>query len=119
MARYQAIWKDTVIADSDPTVAVEGNQYFPSGAVKQEYLQPSETHSRCFWKGKASYFDVLVDGQRNGDAAWFYPEPTAAARKIAGRIAFWHGVKVSRLRDESADEAVSSRGGWLRRLFGS
>jgi uncharacterized protein (DUF427 family) len=120
MPVQQAIWKDTVIAESDRTVVVEGNHYFPPDSVNREHLQPSETRTRCFWKGTASYYDVVVDGQRNRDAAWYYPEPAAAAREIAGYIAFWHGVKVRRVKtaDEAQREPVGSGGGgWLRRLL--
>jgi uncharacterized protein (DUF427 family) len=89
-----ATWKDTVIARSDNCVVVENNQYFPLGAVKQEHLQPSNTHTTCPWKGVASYYDVVVDGQVNKDAAWFYPEPKDAAKNIKDHIAFWKGVQV-------------------------
>ena len=89
-----ATWKDTIIAESDDTVVVEGNHYFPRDSVKPGVLQPSTANSFCPWKGKASYYSVLVDGQLNEDAAWYYPEPKAAAKDIAGRIAFWKGVEV-------------------------
>ena len=92
--RYQAKWNGAVIADSDETVVVEGNQYFPIGAVVASSLQPSETHTTCHWKGLASYYDVVVDGKVNADAAWYYPEPSEAAANIKDRVAFWHGVKV-------------------------
>ena len=93
--RYQAKWNGAVIADSDQTVEVEGNQYFPVSAVTEAVqLQPSETHTTCHWKGEASYYDVVVDGKVNSDAAWYYPEPSRAAAKIKDRVAFWHGVKV-------------------------
>lgn len=89
-----ATWKNTVIAQSDETVIVEGNHYFPRESVKSGVLQPSDASSFCPWKGKASYYSVLVDGQLNEDAAWYYPEPKPAAKEIAGRIAFWKGVEV-------------------------
>ena len=92
MAR--AIWKDAVIAESERTVEVEGNQYFPPDTVRRENLRPSATHTTCPWKGVASYYDVVVDGQVNRDAAWYYPEPKDAARQIANHVAFWHGVRV-------------------------
>jgi uncharacterized protein (DUF427 family) len=92
--RYQAKWNGAVIADSDETVVVEGNQYFPIEAVVASSLQPSETHTTCHWKGLASYYDVVVDGKVNSDAAWYYPEPSDAAANIKDRVAFWHGVKV-------------------------
>ncbi len=90
----KAIWNGTVIAESDDTVLVEGNHYFPRSAVHQEYLRPSETHTVCPWKGTASYHDVEVNGERNHDAAWFYPAPKAAAAQIKDRVAFWKGVQV-------------------------
>jgi uncharacterized protein (DUF427 family) len=90
----RAVWKDTVIAESDQTVIVEGNHYFPRDAVREASLRPSETHTVCGWKGVASYYNVVVEGDINKDAAWYYPEPKDAARQIAGRIAFWRGVKV-------------------------
>ena len=93
--RYQAKWNGAVIADSDQTVEVEGNQYFPIDSVAAgASLQPSETHTTCHWKGVASYYDVVVDGKVNADAAWYYPEPSEAATMVKDRIAFWHGVKV-------------------------
>ncbi|HYR47941.1 MAG TPA: DUF427 domain-containing protein [Candidatus Polarisedimenticolia bacterium] len=92
--RYQAKWNGAVIADSDETVVVEGNQYFPVEAVVASSLQPSQTHTTCHWKGLASYYDVVVDGKVNADAAWYYPEPSDAAANIKDRVAFWHGVKV-------------------------
>ena len=92
MAR--ATWNGAVIAESDRTVEVEGNQYFPIDAVRREHLRDSSTHTNCPWKGVASYYDVVVDGQVNKDAAWYYPTPKDAARQIAGHVAFWRGVRV-------------------------
>jgi len=92
MAR--AIWNGTVIAESDDTVIVEGNHYFPRAAVRDDVLVGSDTHSVCPWKGTASYFSVVVDGERNPDAAWYYPSPKDAAKSIDGRVAFWKGVLV-------------------------
>lgn len=91
----RAIWHDTVIADSDDTVVVEGNHYFPAEAVRQELLRPSHTHTTFAWKGVASYYSVEVDGQVNQDAAWYYPDPEPEAAAIAGRVAFWRGVTVT------------------------
>ncbi len=93
-----AIWNGAVLADApdDQVELVEGNVYFPIAAVKQEYLQPSDTHTVCGWKGTASYYDVVVDGEINRDAAWFYPEPKDEARQVLGRVAFWRGVQVYR-----------------------
>jgi len=90
----KAIWNGAVLAESDRTVEVEGNQYFPLDAVRREHLRDSATHTTCPWKGIASYYDVVVDGQVNRDAAWYYPQPKEAARQIAGHVAFWHGVRV-------------------------
>lgn len=92
MAR--ASWNGAVIAESASCEIVEGNYYFPLEAVKGELLKDSATHTTCGWKGVASYYDVVVDGQINKDAAWYYPDPKPAAKNIAGYIAFWKGVKV-------------------------
>lgn len=89
-----ARWNDVVIARSDDIVTVEGNLYFPADAVRNECLRPSDSVSTCPWKGKAHYYDVVVGGEINSDAAWYYPEPKEAADNIRGRIAFWHGVEV-------------------------
>jgi uncharacterized protein (DUF427 family) len=91
----KAIWNEKVIAESDATVVVEGNHYFPASSVKEEYFQPSETHTVCGWKGTASYYDVVVDGRTNKDAAWFYPSPKDAAKEIENHVAFWKGVEVT------------------------
>ena len=90
----KATWNNAVLAQSDDTVVVEGNHYFPPEAVKREYFQESSTHTVCPWKGKASYFNVVVNGQVNKDAAWYYPEPKPAASEIKDHVAFWRGVKV-------------------------
>jgi uncharacterized protein (DUF427 family) len=90
----RATWNGAVIAESDNTVVVEGNHYFPLADVRAEYLRPSDTHTTCHWKRLASYYDVAVDGGVNSDAAWFYPEPSKAAEKVRDRVAFWRGVKV-------------------------
>lgn len=90
----KATWNGEVIAQSDKTVMVEGNHYFPPESVQQEFLKPSETHTKCPWKGTASYYSVEVDGQRNADAAWFYPDPFPAAKQLKDHIAFWKGVHV-------------------------
>ncbi|MDQ6748924.1 MAG: DUF427 domain-containing protein [Candidatus Dormibacteraeota bacterium] len=90
----RATWNGAVIAESDKTIVVEGNHYFPRTAVKQEYLQPTESHSVCPWKGVASYYSLKVDGVENPDAAWYYPEPKPAAKRVTDRLAFWHGVNV-------------------------
>jgi uncharacterized protein (DUF427 family) len=90
----KAIWNGEVIAESDDTVVVEGNHYFPASAIRSEFFQPSETHTVCGWKGTASYYTIEVNGRRNADAAWYYPDPNDAAKQIAGRVAFWKGVQV-------------------------
>ena len=91
----KATWMGTVIADSDDTVVVEGNHYFPPDAVRKEYFQESALETVCPWKGTARYYDVVVDGQRNENAAWHYPETLEAAANIRGYVAFWNGVEVS------------------------
>jgi len=90
-----ATWNDTTIAQSDDTVVVEGNQYFPIDAVRLEYLKESDHTSVCPWKGTASYYTLVVDGAENPNAAWYYSEPKPAAENIRGRVAFWKGVQVS------------------------
>jgi uncharacterized protein (DUF427 family) len=90
----KAVWRNTVVADSDDTVVVEGNHYFPRDSVLDEYIGPSDHHSTCPWKGEASYYDVVVNGDVNKNAAWYYPEPKEAAENIKGRVAFWKGVEV-------------------------
>jgi uncharacterized protein (DUF427 family) len=92
----KATWKGSVLAESEKYEVVEGNVYFPPEAVKPERFQASTTHTTCSWKGIASYYDVVVDGQVNKDAAWYYPEPKDAARNIRGYVAFWKGVQVER-----------------------
>ncbi len=90
----KAIWNGQILAESDQTVLLEGNHYFPHEAVRQEFLLPSDTHTTCPWKGVASYYHVKVGDQINRDAAWYYPEPSQAAQQIKGHIAFWKGVQV-------------------------
>ncbi len=91
----RAIWNDTVIAESDDTVVVEGNHYFPSSSLKRELFSETPTTSVCPWKGTANYYSVTVDGKENKDAAWYYAEPKDAAKEIKDRVAFWKGVVVS------------------------
>jgi uncharacterized protein (DUF427 family) len=90
----KATWNGIVLAESDKTVVVEGNHYFPPESINRQYFQASETHIVCPWKGVASYYDVAVEGQVNRDAAWYYSDPKLAAMNIKGYIAFWKGVKV-------------------------
>lgn len=91
----RAVWNGAVIAESDDTVVVEGNHYFPLASVDETVLRPSQTHTHCPWKGDASYYSLEVDGRLNADAAWFYPTPSEAAAAIQGRVAFWKGVSVA------------------------
>lgn len=90
----KAIWEGVVLAESDDTVIVEGNHYFPADSIDPRYFKPSSHQSCCFWKGEASYYHLEVNGKRNENAAWFYPKPSPAASEIENRIAFWKGVKV-------------------------
>lgn len=90
----KATWENTVLAESDKTIVVEGNHYFPPDAVKEEYFRASDKHSTCPWKGLASYYHVQVGDKVNQDAAWYYPEPKEAAQSIKSYVAFWRGVKV-------------------------
>lgn len=92
----KAIWEGATLAESDAPVEVEGNLYFPPQSIKREYFKESNHHSTCPWKGLASYYHVEVNGRRNADAAWYYPEPKAAARQITGHVAFWKGVRVEK-----------------------
>ena len=91
----KAIWNGKVIAESKETIGIEGNRYFPPESVNKEYLEKSETHTRCAWKGLASYYDIKVNGEVNKDAAWYYADPTDAAKPIKNYIAFWRGVEVT------------------------
>lgn len=90
----KATWHGQVIAQSDDTVVVEGNHYFPRDSLNPAYIQDSSKTSVCSWKGTAHYYSLVVDGQTNSDAAWYYPEPKSAAANIKGRVAFWRGVEV-------------------------
>lgn len=90
----KAIWNDKIIAESNETILIEGNHYFPPAALTNDNFISSDTHTTCPWKGQASYFSIEVNGEINKDAAWYYPEPKPAARAIKGYIAFWRGVKV-------------------------
>ena len=90
----KAIWKNVTLADSDETIVVEGNHYFPPDSVSREYFQESDTHSTCPWKGEATYYHIVVSGEINKDAAWDYPSPKEAAKEIKDYVAFWKGVEV-------------------------
>ena len=91
----KAIWNDVVIAESDDTVVVENNHYFPPESINSKYFKASNTHTHCPWKGEASYYTISANGSTNPDAAWYYPETSHAAKPIKGYIAFWKGVKIS------------------------
>jgi len=90
----KAVWQDTVLAESDATIVVEGNHYFPPDSLHREYFRETDQHSECPWKGTASYYDITVAGHVNEAAAWTYPQPKEAAKQIAGYVAFWKGVAV-------------------------
>lgn len=91
----KAVWNNTVIAESDDTVVVEGNHYFPEAALKREFITFSNHKTSCAWKGQASYYSLIVNGEMNTDAVWYYPDPKPEAAQIKGRVAFWKGVTVS------------------------
>jgi len=113
----RATWNETVLAESDQTVVVEGRHYFPPDSIHWEHLQQSDTSTSCPWKGRASYYTVVAGAKTNRDAAWHYPHPSAAAERIAGHVAFWRGVRVE--RSGGSLEAEGERVGILRRLFGT
>lgn len=91
----KATWNGQVLAESNETIEVEGNQYFPPGSVNMEHMKPSDQHTTCPWKGEASYYTVEVNGETNANAAWYYPQPKPEATHITGYVAFWAGVEVS------------------------
>jgi uncharacterized protein (DUF427 family) len=91
----KAIWNGAVLAESEETIVIEGNHYFPENSINKEYFQPSQTHTVCGWKGTASYYDVVANGATNKDAAWFYPDAKAEAKEIENYVAFWKGVEVT------------------------
>lgn len=91
----KAIWNGRVLAESDDTVVVENNHYFPAMSLKREFFRESDTRTRCPWKGEAHYYSLVVDGKENRDAAWYYPSASEKARSIEGRVAFWKGVSVA------------------------
>jgi uncharacterized protein (DUF427 family) len=95
MTDVKAVWNGAVLAESDRTEVVEGNQYFPADAIDKQYFKPSDTHSVCPWKGTASYYTVEVNGKQNRDAAWYYPQAKDEAKNIEGYVAFWKGVEVT------------------------
>ncbi|MFS4456559.1 DUF427 domain-containing protein [Maribacter sp. 2304DJ31-5] len=91
----KAIWNNTIIAESDDTLIVENNHYFPPESIKKEYFKESSSHTVCPWKGQASYYSLEVNGAENKDAAWYYPEVSELAKGIKGRVAFWKGVEIT------------------------
>jgi len=91
----KAIWNNTVLAESDETIVVEGNHYFPQDSIKKELFKPSTTHTHCHWKGQAHYYTIDINGQQNTDAAWYYPEVSELAKSIKNYVAFWKGVQVT------------------------
>ena len=91
----KAIWKGVTIAESNETIVVEGNHYFPSSDIDMEYMMPSKTKTTCPWKGVANYYTINVGGELNKDACWYYSEPKEAAKNIQGHVAFWRGVEVT------------------------
>ena len=90
----KAVWNGAVLADSDETVVVEGNHYFPPESLNRDFFQDSDSHTQCFWKGTASYYDVVVDGQTYGNGAWYYPDPSKAAKNIQDYVAFYGRVSI-------------------------
>jgi uncharacterized protein (DUF427 family) len=90
----KALWNGVILAESNDTVVVEGNHYFPVASLHRQFFQDSPHHTECGWKGTASYYHIAVDGKVNENAAWYYPAPKPAAQQIAGRVAFWKGVQV-------------------------
>lgn len=90
----KAVWNGVILAESDQTIIVEGNHYFPPGSIREKYIQKSETHTICGWKGVANYYNIQVDGETNMNAAWYYSSPKEAVSRIAGYVAFWKGVEV-------------------------
>jgi uncharacterized protein (DUF427 family) len=90
----KAIWNDQIIAESEETVVVEGNHYFPPSSINKEFYKETETHTMCPWKGTSSYYSLHVNGEENKDAAWYYPEVSELAKNIKGYVAFWKGIKV-------------------------
>jgi len=112
----RAIWNGEVIAESDDTIVVEGNHYFPIESVRPEFLVESDKHTGCPWKGTASYYTIEVNDSRKENGAWYYPNPKPAAKQIKGRVAFTRGVKI--VQDHKSDGDDAHESGLLRRLVG-
>ena len=116
---YRATWNGVVVAESDRTIRLEGNQYFPPDSLDRAQFHNSDLTSVCPWKGTARYYSLEVDGKTNPDAAWYYPNPSAAASQIQGYIAFWNGVRVTKAPAPDADSETNRPGlfaRWMRRL---
>ena len=113
---FRAVWNGAVLAESDHTVKLEGNHYFPPESLRREHLTGSPTTSTCPWKGEARYYHVSVDGNVNRDAAWYYPKPSPAAHGIAGHVAFWHGVGVERVPGPGQQPAQAAGRGLAGRI---
>jgi uncharacterized protein (DUF427 family) len=114
---FRATWHGTVLAETDRTIKLEGNHYFPAESLRREFFTDSTTTSTCPWKGQARYYDVRVNGSVNRDAAWYYPHPSAAAQQIGGHVAFWRGVRVEQAGRPAGDTAGASGRGlasWIR-----
>jgi len=112
----RAVWNGAVLAESGHTVKVEGNHYFPAESLHREHFSASPITSICPWKGQARYYHVSVDGAVNRDAAWYYPQPSPAARKTAGHVAFWHGVRVERVPGPEGEAAHGASRGLAGRI---
>jgi uncharacterized protein (DUF427 family) len=112
----RAVWNGAVLAEAPRTIRLEGNHYFPPDSLNREYFTASRTKSVCPWKGLASYYTVVVDGQANPDAAWYYPHPSPLARRIRDHVAFWNGVRVE--GDQQPADGNGRSGGWWLKLAG-
>jgi uncharacterized protein (DUF427 family) len=117
MPTYRASWNGEILAESEHAIRVEGNQYFPPESVNRALFTASSTTSQCPWKGSAEYYTVTVDGATNPDAGWYYPHPSHAAENIRNHVAFWHGVKVTKVAN-SDPKANQSRASWWAKLTG-
>jgi uncharacterized protein (DUF427 family) len=115
---FRAVWNGAVLADSGHTVKVEGNHYFPPESLDRRYLTASQTTSTCPWKGQARYYHVRAGGTNNRDAAWYYPDPSPAASKIAGHVAFWHGVRAGRVPGPGGEAGDGTGRGLAGRIAG-
>ncbi|MBA3488166.1 MAG: DUF427 domain-containing protein [Longispora sp.] len=114
----RAVWNGVVLAESEDTVRLEGNHYFPATSLSRAYLVESETTTRCAWKGVARYYHVIVDGKVNPDAAWYYPQPSPAAHTIADHVAFWHGVRIEHVPGTETGHIAGALRSRLHRLLG-